>query len=250
MTLIGVIDLLKKSWSLYVENFKTLFLIAIWTILPAIAMGIVAALASYFPEGAWLLYSLLYVVAFVGAIIIGLWVHVSLTESIASYYKGQPVNVDKIYSGAWGKILPLLWVSIIVFVIVFAGTLLFVIPGILFGVWFAFATIINILEGKKGWSALKESKNLVSGKWWSVFWRFLAIYLLLMIIIWVITIPLFLLLSFGFAALAQAAGPDWIALIQSVITNLINVLALPLFTAIPIILYIELKKFKGSKQSA
>jgi len=250
MTLIGVIDLLKKSWSLYVENFKTLFLIAIWTILPAIAMAIVATLWIYFPEGTALLYGILYLVVFVGAIVIGLWVHISLTESIASYYKKQPVNIDKIYSGAWGKILPLLWVSIIVFVIVFAGTLALVIPGIIFGIWFAFATIFNILEGNKGWSALKASKALVSGKWWSVFWRFFATYIILMLIIWVITIPLFLIINFAISSVVAYGAPEWMSLIQTVVSNLINVFALPLFTAIPIVLYMELKKFKASKQTA
>lgn len=80
------------------------------------------------------------------------------------------------------------------------GLLLFIIPGLIFLVWFSFAGIIAVVEGK-GLSALKESKALVVDRFWPVAWRLLIISLLANIPrvwlgpFWTITTPYFSLLT-------------------------------------------------------
>jgi len=51
----------------------------------------------------------------------------------------------------------------------FGLTLLFIIPGIIFSIYWMFATQSSILFGKQGGEALSHSKSVVEGKWWKVF---------------------------------------------------------------------------------
>jgi uncharacterized membrane protein len=47
-------------------------------------------------------------------------------------------------------------------------TLLLVVPGIIFAVYWAFTQQIATLTDKSGRDAMKYSKELVKGRWWKV----------------------------------------------------------------------------------
>jgi len=59
-----------------------------------------------------------------------------------------------------------------------AGYLLLIIPGIIFSIWFLFSVQALVLAGQKGAKALKFSRRLTQGWWWSVTWR---VYILVLI---------------------------------------------------------------------
>lgn len=243
MNLIGAGDLIRKSWSIYWSNLGLLLGIAIWMLVPLAALTII----NLIPQTYLILSVALSAAVFVGNVIIGLWVNVCLVQALAKRYQNEDVNTRILYSKAWSKIGPLFWVSILVGLAVFGGTLLFIIPGIIFAVWFFFASYIAILENVRGTKALSESKKLVSGMWWSVFWRFLASYVvygaLFLVVMWLV-IFLGSMITGQVQEMATATTPP---LWQSLATNIINILVTPLFVAIGAILYLELKKIKGIK---
>lgn len=80
------------------------------------------------------------------------------------------------------------------------GFLLFIIPGLIFLVWFSFAAIIAVIEGK-GVSAIKESKALVAGRFWPVAGRLFVLSILTNVPrawlgpFWSITTPYFSLIA-------------------------------------------------------
>jgi len=76
-----------------------------------------------------------------------------------------------IYTTA-GKVLNLLWISILVGAVVLGGLLLVVIPGLIFVVWFIFATYVYLNQGIGGLSALRVSKEYVRGFFWRLVWYF------------------------------------------------------------------------------
>lgn len=245
MELIGAGELIKKSWSLYWSNWTTLVLIALWSFIPVVA----SILIGLIPESLWLAALFLSIAVGIGAIIIGLWVYVSLTRAIAKLYNNQKIDVKQIYQKAWDNIIPLLWVSILSGLAIFGGTLLLIIPGIIFAVWFAFASVIVVLENTRGSAALSQSKKLVSGRWWSIFWRFIAVYFVYGVLFYTVTILLMVgvgLVSGSWEALASGASPDAVMWVESLASSLINVVAMPLFSAVTIIFYLELKKFKNA----
>ncbi|MDD4995317.1 MAG: hypothetical protein PHW53_02555 [Patescibacteria group bacterium] len=241
MNFIGAGELIKKSWSIYFANFKTLILIAVWSLIPAVAMILVVLI----PQELWILSMLLAIVAGIGTMIVGLWVFATMTAIIAKIYDGEQYDVKAISQNAWTKIIPLLWVSILTGFAVFGGTLLFLIPGIIFAVWFTFSSVINVLEGTRGTAALKQSKQLVTGKWWAVLWRLVACYFVYGIIFYIVTAILFLLVGLATGQWEAFASGQYLPWLSNLISQIVNVAAMPLAGAISVILYIELKKFKS-----
>jgi len=242
MEFIGAGEIIKRSWSLYWSNWTKLVAIAAWSIIPVVASMLIA----YIPESLWLAALFLSIAVGIGAMVIGLWVYVALTLTIAKIYNKEKPDAEKIYQISWEKIIPLLWVSILTGLAIFGGTLLLIIPGILFAVWFGFSSVICVLEGTRGSAALSESKQLVSGKWWSVFWRFLATYFVFGILFYLAVIVLMVLIGLimgGFEAFADPSNT--LVWLENIATSVINVVAMPLFSAITIIIYLELKKFKN-----
>lgn len=65
-------------------------------------------------------------------------------------------------------------VSLLVSLLTFLWTLLFIIPGIIFMVRYSFAQWSLFVEGKKDMSALHRSQELVKGRWWKVFARLIV----------------------------------------------------------------------------
>lgn len=75
------------------------------------------------------------------------------------------------------------WICLLTILIVAGGFMLLIVPGIIFSVWFSFGIYILVAEDIKGWAALKKSKELVKGKWWGVFWRIAAIWILYTVVL-------------------------------------------------------------------
>ena len=76
---------------------------------------------------------------------------------------------------AVSRAVPLVFGSILLVLIVSLGMLLFVLPGIYWGVRLAFTLYAIALEDKGATEGLGYSWNLVRGRWRGVFWAFLAV---------------------------------------------------------------------------
>ncbi|MFS8779311.1 glycerophosphoryl diester phosphodiesterase membrane domain-containing protein [Synechococcus sp. W55.1] len=76
---------------------------------------------------------------------------------------------------AVSRAVPLVFGSILLVLIVSLGMLLFVLPGIYWGIRLAFTLCAIVLEDKGATEGLGYSWNLVRGRWWGVFWASLAV---------------------------------------------------------------------------
>jgi len=121
-------------------------------------------------------------------------------------------------------------VSLLVGLVCFFGLILFIIPGIIWVVWFSFAIYVYIFEGIKGWSALKRSKELVKGHWWPVALRSLVI----------ILISLLISLPMTFFSKDSAASN-----VYSSLSSIIKFLISPIFIIYPYLIYKNLVKIKN-----
>lgn len=80
------------------------------------------------------------------------------------------------------KILPFLWVFILLGIIIGGGYFAFFIPGVLFTVWFVFAQYIVAAEDSQGMEALLKSRQYVKGHGWEICGRFLVLGILLAVL--------------------------------------------------------------------
>lgn len=80
------------------------------------------------------------------------------------------------------KVLGFLWLGILFGIILTGAYFLFLIPGIIFTIWFFFAVFILIAEDVRGMNALLKSKEYVRGQWWGVFGRLFLVWFLSLLV--------------------------------------------------------------------
>ncbi len=96
----------------------------------------------------------------------------ALFVMVEGYTKNEPIAFGSAISKAFSSLISLLWASILSGLIILGRTLLLVVPGIIYAVYYIFVQNSVMLRGKKGKAALDYSKSLVKGRWWHVFWYF------------------------------------------------------------------------------
>lgn len=87
----------------------------------------------------------------------------------------EDIGVVEAYKKGLKVVTSYFWISILLFLLISGGFLLFIIPGILFLIWFSLADFVLIFEEKKGMDAILRSKFLVLGNFLTVVWRGLAL---------------------------------------------------------------------------
>lgn len=164
----GVKSLLQRSWQIYKERFSTFIAISAVSLVMAPAV-IMAELKSLFALPLGLL-----------AVFFTLWQGVALIYAIKD--RDQKIGFKESFSKGLPKIWPYLWTGILFMLIVLGGSLLLIIPGIIFGVWFMFYRYAIVVENLSGKKSLSRSKQLVKGNFWAIVWRNFVIILAVLLV--------------------------------------------------------------------
>jgi hypothetical protein len=171
-------DLLKRSWQIYKERISVLLGIMILPVFVVLfATLLLIGIKQLFQLS--LVWLLGIIILALSAIILILWSGVALLYVVKE--REAKIGLKESFTKARPKIISYLWISLLAGFITLIGFLLFIIPGIIFAVWFSLAVYILVAEDLTGMKALSRSKQLVSGFWWKVFWRFLIIGLIAII---------------------------------------------------------------------
>ncbi len=93
----------------------------------------------------------------------------AVVDAVAKVYLGKPASAADSIKVGLSRLLPLFWTTILMFLAIMGGFILFIIPGILCLVWFGLSTHVVVLEGVSGGAALGRSKKLMSGNINTVF---------------------------------------------------------------------------------
>ena len=163
------------------------------------------------------------------SLLLGIWVQPSLLYAIKDSQEG--IGVSESYRRGWHKIISFGWVAFLVGIVVFLGLMLFIVPGIIFALWFGFSLVILIAEDLHGTKALSKSREYVRGKLFDVTVKFLFLFFVLLV--------LSLIIKFVLAILNIPFGDQ----LFSFITNLfLSPLSMVYFFQ----LYLKLKELKES----
>ena len=100
-----------------------------------------------------------------------------------------------------------IYTNIILTIFLIGLFLLFIVPGIIYSVYWSFVLYAVVLCSKSGLGALAHSKSIVQGRWWTVLWYSLVLGILsLLMYIVVGFLSFFLPAHFLFEIIAQAAA--------------------------------------------
>ncbi len=174
--------LLKNAWAIYKQR--------IWTFL---GIMIIPASISLFSSG--FAYSTAFFSFFI-VLFFGLFLSIQLWAGAALIYaikdRRENIGVVEAYRRAWRKIISYAWIEFLTAFVVMLGFFFFIVPGVIFAIWFSFAGFILISENLKGMNALLKSKEYVRGRWGSVCLRILFIGVVVLIPITILSaIPFF-----------------------------------------------------------
>ncbi len=172
-------ELLKNSWQIYKSRFWTLVGILLAEII--IVGGLIGLffIIPSFADAVFLKWFFVFLmIPVIAAIIVwALWSQLALFCAIKD--NQEFIGIVESYRRAWRTgVWSFFFLGILAVLIMFGGLVLLVIPGIIFMVWFTPLYFVLISEGHKGLNALLRSKEYVSGRWWKVFWRLIAIILI------------------------------------------------------------------------
>lgn len=139
------------------------------------------------------------------------------------------LTIWQAYERAKSFFLQYLLLSVLISLVTFIGFFLLIVPGIIFLVWFAFAYYILLIEEKSGIDAMKRSKELVTGKWWAVFWRLVALLAVVMVV------------SIIFASIVNVGSSPLVYTIMNILNILVSAVLVPVSIAYMYLLYKDLK---------
>ncbi len=177
-------DILAESWKEYKANFKVFLVIfLLLAVIPSLIVysaNIPLSLEFLklgknpdFSELIKVIFSFryLFLVAFFGAIafLFSLLMHASLIYNSVCRKKGKRMEVNETLRGGAKYFWKYLLFSIVFFIFLGGLFLLFIIPGIIFLVYWLFAPYVLIKENKGIIESLRTSYCLIKGKWWRTF---------------------------------------------------------------------------------
>ena len=234
------IELFESSVSPWWKNIKT-FLLIYFQALKKSLFAILALLFLYFfqdkidPNNLLINWAYLALGIFSYLIILYYFMRAQMTTFlfIKSDYKG---DVAKLFKSSAKLFFPYLWLNIIMSILVIAGTLAFVIPGIIISVIYGFAIYVFFCEDKKGLKALRRSKELVDGYFWPVFGRMMFVALIAFSFAMIISLPQIALEK------GSALFNFW-----TVLTQLLSLAVAPAFTIYSYKIYKSLVEFKAKE---
>lgn len=163
-----------RSWSVFQQRFATLIGLYLLTMVaflvpPALLIG-TAILAGLAKGGA--VFILLGALGAIAGIYCGFSCFGAFLHAVADDRLPFRESLEKGRSFA----LPLFWVGLLTGFTIGGGFMLFIIPGVIFTVWFFFAQFIAVKEDVRGMGALLKSREYVRGQWFNVALRLLLVW--------------------------------------------------------------------------
>ncbi|PJA45162.1 hypothetical protein CO174_05000 [Candidatus Uhrbacteria bacterium CG_4_9_14_3_um_filter_50_9] len=237
--MLTVTELLLRSYRLYRKHVWTLLGYAAWLLLPSAAFLALEFSRETYQDAVWFIPVVLLVATSV--IFLGLWLTIILTKLCAVIIDGKTLDLKTLQHASWMLITPLLAVTFLQTIIVTGGALLFIIPGLIFLVWYAFAQFALILDGTRGLQSLSQSKQLVQGRFWIVTWKLVSGPIIITFIYTSILVALITTIGLATGAqiepLFEEGAPLWVGILESIADMFVTPMMLMYFT----LLYIELK---------
>jgi hypothetical protein len=230
----GILELFGEGWKYYRANFVKILIIILFIYIPINTIVLLIPVHESLlddPVRLMQLYGRIY--QFFEA-----WVGCIATVGIAAIVEGTILGANLSWGDAmrkgfsrWGSAVG---TSILAGLILLGLTLLLIVPGIIWAVYYMFWLYIVALRNIGGKTALDYSKNLVTGQWWRVLGIIIVITLADLITGLIVNIPLWFL-------------PD--NLIVNVLSNTTLDAISSLFTVISIVFFLNTDYLKNNLQS-
>lgn len=167
-------------------------------------------------------------------------------KAVAATYLNEKIDLRSAYDFVLPKTVPLLVTLVLFYLVLIAGTVMCIIPGFVFGIWFAFVTQVVVLENHGYFTALRRSKELVQGYFWKVAGALFLTMLLGYVVMGVITFPGGMLMGINmFTTVMHGGAPSsmspWSMAVMMGTSLIANLLFYPFLGIMVTLVYYDLR---------
>jgi hypothetical protein len=246
MSLLNAGDIIDRSGQFYRLHPAKILRIVVWNLAVGVLAAAVETVAYWFSPGGSPIASAATGAASLLALVVNVLAMIMLVRLAANEITGvtqAPLGFRAARRVFW----PTLGVTLASGILIFLGAVAFVVPGLVFWTWFAFAPIAVAL-GVAPWKrAFAASRELSAGRFLAVFWRLIAPLLFFSLLEMVLILVAILLLQGTIRGiwsieLAADGAPLWFLLVANSTAELVRDLISPLFVFAVTILYFALKE--------
>jgi hypothetical protein len=154
-------------------------------------------------------------------------------------HENKKLGVFEAYSRAINKFLPYLLTMALSMLIIWGGTIFFVIPGILFCIWILLAPMVVIFDNQSGFQALLKSREYIKNRFLGIIWRYICFFLVIGGLG-----GLFGVLTNQISAMINSQQN----LVYAVVTNFVSILLTPFMFVYSSHVFMALKQSKTEKE--
>ena len=188
--LLGVGSLFRAAWRLYRSRLKTFLGVMAVPVAAVLIFILVPALSQFFSKsaGAGVVLIILFLLFVLLMIVIYLWAVAALFKAVVESEQG--IGIKDAYLSAWreGRVSSLFWVNFVNGIMVGGAFMLFIVPGVIFSVWFSQGPFVVMTDRERGLNALLKSREYVRGRWWGILWRNLCMLVLVYLASFILTL--------------------------------------------------------------
>ena len=177
------------------------------------------------------------IVAYLVSVFLSMWLYAAIVARIHAIYCGQPMAIGASLSFGLTRLLPLVFWLIAYFLALVGGLILLVVPGIILGVSLAFASYAVVIERTGAVESLKASHRLVWGHWW----RTAALLTIAAFILFVVYLLVVFVAGIAIALDPELLTSTGLTIADTIVTPLLTGLVTPLFYALTMSAYYDLK---------
>lgn len=150
-------------------------------------------------------------------------------------------SLKEIFNQSQKFIWPMILVSLSACFVILGASYLFIIPGLIFALYFLFIKFIVVLEQEKNLNILVKSREYVRDYFWPITGRFLVITISLALGYFVLNFITSSVADFFASSLSPKIGEVALLLLEA----LVNIVLFPIALIATYLIYSDLKKIKG-----
>lgn len=160
--------LIEDSIKIFFDKKNLVYLMLIYVLLVPFQVF------QYFRESLNLT-SLSGVIAAIDILYLVIYLFISLAGILAvkKVVDSENLSIKETFTLSWKRLWGFFLVSVLVFLVDLGGTILLVIPGIIFAIWFSFSTFVFVDKELGTKASMSKSRALVKGRFWAILGRFI-----------------------------------------------------------------------------
>jgi len=189
-----VFTILEQAIKVWWRNLKKFILVYLWgllfTLIPVVVVFLFFSLDSWFGPintvSFRVLGLLILIIGALFALYFSIRTYISIFLLVKKDYHGQELDIFKESAKYFW---PYLGLVVLTTIFILLWTLLLVIPGIIYSVFYCLAVYAFFFEGKTGLAAIKRSVHLVGSYWWPVFGRLVVLGIVMWLLMMIVSLP-------------------------------------------------------------